>query len=164
MSAPAADAPSEHAVRETAGGGDEGADGEHRADGPLGDHHMVAVDREEGRDRARKRDAHQQITETDDENVPLAENVPHAAEERPGTRRRMAMFARLAQDAGVLARALGDSVRYDAVGHTLEIERPPLEPVATMSPYVTSGWMEWMATLAPRPARRLRSTRSAPTL
>ena len=36
---------------------------------------------------------------------------------------------------GALARVLGDSVRYDAVGHTLAIESPPAGPVATMTPY-----------------------------
>jgi hypothetical protein len=38
---------------------------------------------------------------------------------------------------GELARALGDSVRYDAAGHTLEIESGQPAPLATMTPYVT---------------------------
>ena len=37
---------------------------------------------------------------------------------------------------GVLARALGDSVTYDGAAHTLEIDSPPVEPVATMTPFV----------------------------
>jgi hypothetical protein len=47
---------------------------------------------------------------------------------------------------GALARALGNSVRYDGAARTLEIDSPPLEPVATMSPYV-----KWTAPPGPLP-------------
>jgi hypothetical protein len=59
---------------------------------------------------------------------------------------------------GALARALGDSVRYDASVHTLEIDRPPL-PLATMTPYVT--WTPPpgpLATFTPEPAPAPRPT------
>ena len=59
---------------------------------------------------------------------------------------------------GALARALGDSVRYDAAARTLEIETPPL-PLATMTPY-----LRWtpppgpLPTFTPEPAPTPRPT------
>jgi len=54
---------------------------------------------------------------------------------------------------GELARALGDSVRYDASAHTLAIDSGPPQPLATMTPYVT--WTPPpgpLATFTPEPS------------
>jgi hypothetical protein len=39
---------------------------------------------------------------------------------------------------GAAARALGDSVSYDAARHVLRIDSPPRAPLATMTPF--AGW------------------------